>query len=80
MAKNKQFRIFCHFSTMGKKTIDAASLDEAMQIVEADDSVQFDEIVRLTEACKVDESLSHQISESEPGVHHDVEFKSWGTE
>lgn len=80
MAKNKKFQIFCRFSAIGKKTISASSLEEARQIVEADDSVQFDEIVRLTESCKVDESLSHIISESEPEIHHDVDYKSWGSE
>lgn len=80
MAKNKKFQIFCRFSAIGKKTISASNLEEARQIVEADDSVQFDEIVRLTEPCKVDESLSHQIEEHAPQDHHDVDYKSWGSE
>ena len=80
MDTKNEYQIYCHFCAIGKKTIGASNLEEAKQIVEADNSVQFDEIVRLTELCKVDESLSHKINKPTPEEHHDVEYKSWGAE
>jgi len=80
MERKNEFEIYCHFSAIGKKTISASSLEEAKQIVETDGSVQFDEIVKLTELCKVDESLSHKVNKPDMEEHHDVEYKSWGSE
>ena len=80
MDTKNEYQVYCHFSAIGKKTINASSLEEAKQIVESDKSVQFDEIVRLTELCKVDESLSHKVNKPTIEEHHDVEYKSWGSE
>ena len=80
MAKNKKFQIFCRFSAIGKKTISASSLGEALQIVADDASVEFDEIIRLPETMKIDETLSQEISPKDLQDYHDVEYKSWGTE
>lgn len=80
MDKKNEFELYCHFSAIGKKTISASSLEEAKQIVELDKSVHFDEIIRLTDPCKVDDSLSHKVNEPTQEEHHDVEYKSWGSE
>jgi hypothetical protein len=80
MDTKNEYQIYCHFSAIGKKTIIASNLEEANQIVETDSSIQFDKIVRLTELCKVDESLSHKVNKPDMEEHHDVEYKSWGSE
>ena len=80
MDKKKEYEIYCHFSAIGKKTISASNLEEAKQIIESDKSVHFDEIIKLTEQCKVDTSLSHEVSEPSQDEHHDLEYKSWGSE
>ena len=79
MKKDKEFIIFCHFSAIGKKTIKASSLKEAKQIAESDESVHFDEILRLTKPCKVDATLLREFNVATE--HHEiVEYKSWGAE
>lgn len=80
MDKKKEFQIFYHFCGIGKKTIKASSLEEAKQIAEADDSIHFDEIVRLTKPCRVDETLSRYVAMPKTEDHHAVEYKSWGSE
>lgn len=80
MDTKKEFQIFCHFNAIGEKRIMASSFEEATQIAEADNSVEFDKIIRLTEPCKVDISLSHVVNEPIPESPHDFEYKSWGSE
>lgn len=80
MGKYKEFIVFCHFSAIGKKIVEATSLEEAKQIVESDQSGKFDEIIRLTEPCKVDEALLLKSNDPKINEHEIVEFKSWGSE
>lgn len=77
---SKTYEIYCRFSALGKKIVKASSFDEAIQIAESYDKVEFDDIERLTEPCKVDPKLSHEVLESESEVHHHIEFKNWGSE
>lgn len=81
MDKDKEFTIFCQFSAVGKKVIMAESFDEAKQIAESDDSVEFDEIVRITKLCKVDEALSWEFySRTEDNEKEKIDYKNWGSE
>jgi hypothetical protein len=79
LKEEKTFTVFCQFSAIGKKTVKAESLKEANQIAEADSSINFDEIIRLTEPCKVDKIL---LSDDDETFQHfdNVEYKSWGSE
>lgn len=79
MGKNREYLIYCRFSAIGTKKIKASSLKEAKQIAESDESVQFDEIISLTEPCKVDEII---LRKAEDPILHDenFEYKSWGAE
>jgi hypothetical protein len=79
MGKSREYLVYCRFSAIGTKKIKAPSLKEAKQIAESDESVQFDEIISLTEPCKVEEILLRKVDE--PILHHEnVEYKSWGAE
>jgi hypothetical protein len=79
LEKFKEYLVYCRFSAIGTKKIKASSLKDAKQIAESDESVQFDEIIRLTEPCTVDEVLLRKSDE--PIIHHEnVEYKSWGAE
>lgn len=80
MEKKREYIVFCHFSAIGKKIIKASSLEEAKQIVELDESVKFDEILRLTLPCKVDEALLLKSNDQASNDHEKVEFKNWGSE
>ena len=80
MEKNKEFIVFCHFSAIGKKIVEAASLEEAKQIVELDRSGKFEEIIRLTGPCKVDEALLLRSNDPSTDDQEFVEFRSWGSE
>ena len=75
-----EFELFCHFCGIGKKTIKASSFEEAKQIVEEDESLQFDEIIRLTKPCWVDSSISRQVNHNRKTKYHEIEYKSWGSE
>jgi hypothetical protein len=77
---SKKYEIYCRFSALGKKVVKAYSIDEAIQIAESDEKFEFDDIVRVMEPCKVDQKLSHEITESKPEEQHDIEFKNWGSE
>ena len=77
---NRKFEIYCQFSALGKKVIEACSFDEAIQIAESDEKIEFDDIVRLTKACKVDPKLSHELIARESEAPHYIEYKSWGSE
>lgn len=77
---SKKYEIYCRFPALGKKVVEASSLDEAIQIAESDEKIEFDEIVRLTKSCKVDPQLSHEILEETHEEPHNAEFKSWGSE
>ncbi|MDZ7626711.1 MAG: hypothetical protein U5J96_19975 [Ignavibacteriaceae bacterium] len=79
MKKDKEYVIYCQFSAIGIRKIRASNLREAKQIAESDESVQFDEIIRLTEPCIVDEILLRKIDETIEH-HENVEYKSWGAE
>jgi len=79
MKKDKEYVIYCHFSAIGIRKIISSSLEEAKQIAESDESVHFDEIIRLTEPCIVDEILLRKIDETIEH-HENVEYKSWGAE
>ena len=80
MEKKKEFIVFCHFSAIGKKIVEASGLEEAKQLVESDRSGNFNEIIRLTEPCKVDEVLLFKSNEPSTDYHEIVEFKNWGSE
>ena len=80
MEKNKEFIVFCHFSAIGKKIVEASSLEEAKKIVESDTSGKFEEIIRLTGPCKVDEALLLKSNDPLIDDHEIVEFRSWGSE
>jgi len=77
---SKKYEIYCRFSALGKKVVKASSIDEAIQIAESDDKFEFDDIVRVMEPCKVDQKLSHEITESESEEQQHIEFKNWGSE
>lgn len=80
MKKNREYLVFCHFSAIGKKIVEASSLEEAKHIVESDKSWECDEIIKLTEPCKVDEALLLKSNDPETNAHETVEFRSWGSE
>lgn len=80
MKTEKEFIVFCRFSAIAKKIVNASGLEEAKQIVESDGSVKFEEIVRLTEPCKVDEALLLKSNDREMDYNEYVEYKSWGSE
>lgn len=80
MDTKKEFQVYCHFCGIGTRKIKAMSLEEAKQIAESDNSIYFDEIVRLTKPCWVDESLSHHLEDKATKGQHAVEYKSWGSE
>jgi hypothetical protein len=80
MKTEKEFVVFCQFSAIAKKVVNAESLEQAKQIVETDNSVRFEEIVKLTEPCKVDEVLLLKSNDSELDYNEHVEYKSWGSE
>ena len=77
---SKKFEIYCRFSALGKKVVEATSFDKAIHIAESYDTIEFDDIVRLTEPCKVDQKLSHEILESNSEAQQHIEFKNWGSE
>ncbi|HET55498.1 MAG TPA: hypothetical protein ENN33_09820 [Ignavibacteria bacterium] len=77
---SKKYEIYCRFSALGKKVIQASSLDDAIQIAESDEKVEFDDIVRVMEPCKVDQKLSHEVIEDDSEEPHNIEFKNWGSE
>jgi len=79
MKKDMEYVIYCHFNAIGIRKIRALNLKEAKQIAESDESVHFDEIIRLTEPCIVDEILLRKIDETIEH-HENVEYKSWGAE
>lgn len=80
MKTEKEFVVFCQFTAIAKKVVNAESLEQAKQIVEADKSVKFEEIVKLTEPCKVDEVLLLKSNDNELDYNEYVEYKSWGSE
>jgi hypothetical protein len=80
MAIQKEYQIFCHFCAIGEKRIRASNFEEAKQIAESEYSVQIDKILRLTEPCRVDDSLSHRVDESFNKDPNNVEYKNWGSE
>ena len=80
MKTKKEFVVFCQFSAIAKKVVNAESLEQAKQIVESDKSLRFEEIVKLTEPCKVDEVLLLKSNDSELDYNEYVEYKSWGSE
>jgi hypothetical protein len=77
--EENEYIVLCHFTAVGKKTIKASNPREAKQIAESDESVQFDEIIRLTDPCYVDEILLRKYDEAIEHHEH-VEYKSWGAE
>lgn len=79
MKKDYEYMLFCRFSAIAKKKVIASSLKEAIHIVESEQLVHFEEIVELTEPCKVDEELTGKFNEAlEFNEFH--EYKSWGSE
>lgn len=80
MKRNKEFIVFCRFSAIGKKIVEASSIEEAKRIVESDGSGKFEEIVKLTEPCKVDEAILLRTNEPAIDAQEVVEFKNWGSE
>jgi len=80
MDSMKEYELYCHFCGIGKKTIKASSFEEAKQILEEDEHVCFDEIIRLTKPCWVDEKISKQLDDPNHPSHQFIEFKNWGSE
>jgi hypothetical protein len=79
MENNKEFIVFCHFSAINKKIVEASSLEETKQIIESDRSGKFEESNKLTEPCKVDEALLLKSNDQARYNYEFVEF-SWGSE
>lgn len=79
MKTDKEFIIYCHFSAVAKKTINATNSEEAKRIAESDDSINFDEIIRITYPCIVDQVVETE-SDNEFSSHRNYEYKSWGSE
>ncbi len=75
----KKYEIYCRFSALAKKVVKASSLDEAKQVAESDVSVQFDEIIRLIEPCKVEKIFAQKMNETIEHCEH-FEYKNWGAE
>jgi hypothetical protein len=80
MKEEKEFIVFCTFSAVAKKIVNASSLEEAKQIVESDKSIKFDEIIKFSEPCKVDEVLLLKTNDKEFDNKEYVEYRSWGSE
>lgn len=80
MDSTKTFELYCHFCGIGKKTIRASNFEEARQILGDDDHIHFDQIIRLTKPCWVDEAMSRQLEEGENPVQNHIEYKNWGSE
>jgi len=80
MKSEKDFIVFCRFSAIAKKIVNASSLEQAKEIAESDESINFEEIVRLTDHCQVDEVLLLKSNDAEMDLHEHVEYKSWGSE
>lgn len=80
MDSTKEFELYCHFCGVGKKTVRASTFEEARHLVEDDEHVHFDEIIRLTKPCWVDANMSRKLSESQEHEEHPTEYKNWGSE
>lgn len=79
MGKSREYLVYCRFSAIGTKKIKAFSLNEAKRIAKSDKCTRFDESIRLTEPCTVDEVLLRKSDE--PIIHQEnVEYKSWDAE
>lgn len=77
---SKKHEIYCRFSALGKKVVNASSIDEAIQIAKSDEKFEFDDIVRVMDTCKVDQKLSHELFENDSEEAYRIEYKSWGSE
>lgn len=77
---NRKFIIYCQFCALGKMMVEASSLDEAIELVEANKKIECREIVRLLKSCKVDRILSHELIEDEVQEPHVSGFTNWGSE
>jgi hypothetical protein len=75
----KEFTIICHFSAIAKKKVNAESYEDAKQIAESESSVNFDEILEITEPCIVDEIVISNYGYPSEYQDH-AEYKSWGSE
>lgn len=80
METTNDFILYCHFCGIGKKTIRASTFEEAKQILEDNEHIEFDEIIRLTKPCWVDESLSRIPDKTGERDHDEIEYKNWGSE
>jgi hypothetical protein len=76
----QEYELYCHFCGIGKKTLKASSFEEAKQILEGDEHLQFDEIIRLTKPCWVEEAISRKRLGISKKIHHLLEYENWGSE
>jgi hypothetical protein len=76
----KEFELYCHFCGIGKKTVRAGSFEEAKRMVEDDEHVCFDQIIRLTKPCWVDQEISKQLGNPTEQIQDEIEYKNWGSE
>lgn len=79
MENLKEFTVVCHFSAIARKKVQAESYEDAKQIAETETSINFDEILEITEPCKVDDIVISNYGEPYDYQEH-VEYKSWGSE
>jgi hypothetical protein len=79
METNKEFTVICHFSAIARKKIKAQCFEDAKQIAESDTTINFDEILEITDPCKVDEIVISNYGDQSEYQEH-VEYKSWGSE
>jgi hypothetical protein len=63
MSPLQEYEMYCHFCGIGKKSIRAHSYEEAKKIIEDNEAIRFDKIVRFTKPCWVDETISRQRNE-----------------
>jgi ABC-type transport system involved in Fe-S cluster assembly fused permease/ATPase subunit len=79
MESLKEFTVICHFSAIARKRVNAESYEDAKQIAETDSLINFDEILEITEPCKVDEIVISNYGDQSQYQDH-AEYKSWGSE
>lgn len=79
MENLKEFIVICHFKAIARIKVNAESFEDAKRIAGRDKSISFEEILEITEPCKIDEIvISNYGNQSE--YHEHAEYKSWGSE
>jgi len=82
----KEYKIYCHLSTIVLKKIMASSFENAVQISKSGTQSKIVEIVEQFTPCEVDMELSIEAnkpfdnSSHEHQHQHDINYESWGSE